>query len=154
MNKRRVAIILAICVAFAGFCITYAQPGSESDPVVTLSYIKDTVIPEIYEYIDSKIRGLSSGDSAAEEAKFEVAEVPAGKKVICDESCEIILRAGEAEVIATQKGGLADTTAGADLSNGTDMPKNHLLVVPVDDGRGAKTVTDCIFMIKGSYSVK
>ncbi len=150
MNKRKISIALALCVVVGGLFVSYAQPGTESDPVITLSYIKDTVIPEIYQYIDSKI---SNKPSSAEQT-FVVAEVPAGKRIICEAGCELILRSGKAEIIATQKGGIADTTAGTDLADGSQAPKNHLLIVPVDDGRGMDMETDCILMIKGGYSVK
>ena len=151
MNKRKISIALALCVVVGGLFVSYAQPGTESDPVITLSYIKDTVIPEIYEYIDSKISDKSSPESGQ---TFVVAEVPEGKRIICDAGCELILRSGKAEIIATKKGGIADTTAGTDLPDGSEVPKNHLLIVPVDDGRGMDMETDCILMIKGGYSVK
>ncbi|MBE7013042.1 MAG: hypothetical protein E7416_03100 [Ruminococcaceae bacterium] len=152
MNKRKIALVVALCVVMAGVVISYAQPGDESDPVVTLSYIKDTVIPTIYDYIDDKLSGKT--DNGGEAEKFSVLELAEGRKIICDSGCEIILRAGEAEIIATEKGGLADTTMGADLADGTAVPGNHLLIVPVADGRGVEAVKDCILMVKGKYSVK
>lgn len=162
MNKRKIAVLLVAVLVIAGAVAAFAaEPGSEGDPVVTLSYITDKVVPEIYAYIDSKIAGLSSASSensagtvASGDGSFAVAEVPAGNKVICGEGAELILRAGSANVIATQKGGLADTTAGFDLPDGMGVPSNHLLIVPFNDGRGAETVTDCIFLIKGNYSIK
>lgn len=163
MNKKIIAIILSAVLVVAGAVAVFAaEPGSEGDPVVTLSYITDKVIPEIYAYIDSKLANISSkadtsntsGAVVSSDGVFTVAEVPAGNRVICNAGTEIILRAGSANVIATQKGGLADTTAGFDLPNGMGMPTNHLLIVPFDDGRGMETVTDCIFMIKGNYTVK
>lgn len=152
MNKRKIALVVALCVVMAGVVISYAQPGDESDPVVTLSYIKDTVIPTIYDYIDDKLSGKT--DNGGEADTFSVLELAEGRKIICDSGCEIILRAGAADVIATEKGGLADTTMGADLADGTAVPGNHLLIVPVADGRGVEAVTDCILMVKGKYSVK
>lgn len=152
MNRGKIAIILAISLVLGKIAISYAQPGGESDPVVTLSYIKDTVIPSIYDYVDDKLAGKYGGD--AETQTFSVLELAKGKRLVCDAGAELILRAGEATVIATEKGGLADTTAGADLADGAGVPSNHLLIVPVADGRGAEATTDCIFMIKGKYSVK
>lgn len=152
MNKRKISIAVVLCLVVGGLFVSYAQPGTESDPVITLSYIKETVIPEIYEYIDSKISNKPSQTVA--EQTFVVAEAPEGKKIICEAGSELILRSGKAEIIATEKGGIADTTAGTDLPNGAEAPKNHLLIVPVDDGRGMEMKTDCILMIKGEYSVK
>ena len=61
---------------------------------------------------------------------------------------------GSATVIATQKGGLADTTGGYDLANGTAMPSNHLLIVPVNDGRGISANNDVLVMVKGAYNIQ
>ena len=58
------------------------------------------------------------------------------------------------QIVATQKGGVADVTQGIDLQNGAVMPSNHLLIVPLDDGRGAQMLSDGIIMIKGNYTVK
>ncbi len=159
MNKRKISVILAVCIAIAGvFAVFAAEPGTEGDPVVTLSYITEKVIPDIYAYIDSKISGkidgVASSGVASDAAVFSVVEVPSGREVICNAGCEIILRSGKAKVIATAKGGIADATAGCDLPNGSEAPSNHLMIVPVDDGRGVYADTDCILMIKGNYSVK
>ncbi len=159
MNKRKIAIVLTVCLIFLGVAAALAaEPGSDGDPVVTLSYITEKVIPDIYAYIDSKLSAAApvSGEVGVPSSadSFSVVEVPAGNEVICRAGAELILRSGAATVIATAKGGLADTTAGYDLPNGSAAPSNHLMIVPVDDGRGVYADTDCIFMIKGNYSVK
>ena len=66
----------------------------------------------------------------------------------------MILRMGSATVNASQSGGLSDVTAGFDLPQGYAMPANHLLVVPINDGRGVTMTTDGKIMIKGAYSVE
>ena len=65
--------------------------------------------------------------------KFEVVNVGAGKKVIAGEGTEMILRMGSGTVIESMRGGIADTTEGADLADGTAVPSNHLLIVPLAD---------------------
>ena len=68
--------------------------------------------------------------------------------------CELILRQGSANIIATTKGGLADTTVGGDLADGTAMPSNHLLIVPLDDGRGIQATSTVLVMVKGEYTIQ
>ena len=80
--------------------------------------------------------------------------MPAGKSVICSAGTEMILRMGSCNIIGTQKGGVSDVTMGYDLANGTAVQGNHLLIVPLDDGRGVKTSTDCLIMIKGNYTIQ
>ncbi len=131
--KKRIAIVL--CALGVLFVVgSYAaQPGTEGDPLITKSYIDSTVIPQ---------------------TKFSVVEVPAGKSVIGDAGTEMILRMGTCSVIGTQKGGVSDVTMGYDLADGVVVQGNHLLIVPLADGRGVAASTNCILMIKGSYEIK
>ncbi|MBQ4145327.1 MAG: hypothetical protein IJD36_01745 [Clostridia bacterium] len=150
-----VGIILALTVVLVGGMAVFSEPGGTDDPVVTKSYIVDKVIPEIKAYIDERFGiAASEGVVTARTDSYTVVNVSKGETVICEAGTELILRMGTGTIIATQKGGLADTTAGYDLANGTNMPSNHQLIVPVADGRGFKAETDVIVMIKGGYTIK
>ena len=139
--------LTACALMFLSLCLPglAADPGSNDDPLVTLSYINDVLMPQVKSYVDSKSQ--ASGG-------FEIVNVKAGQTVIASASTEMILRMGNAQIVATQKGGVADVTQGIDLQNGAVMPSNHLLIVPLDDGRGAQMLSDGIIMIKGNYTVK
>ena len=132
---RLTAVVLCLASVFS---VVLAEPGGQDDPLISKNYIETVLMPQIKQYVESKISEVSSGGTAAAES-FKIVNMTSGQKLICSSGCELILRMGKATVIATEKGGLTDTTAGFDLSNGTDMPANHLLIVPVDDGRGLKT---------------
>ena len=58
-----------------------------------------------------------------------------GQTLMAEKGTELILRMGTANVIASQKGGLSDVTGGVDLADGGHLPSNHLLSVPLGDGR-------------------
>ena len=131
--KKRIAIILCALGAIFALGSYAAQPGTEADPLITKSYIESVVMPQM---------------------KFQIVNVPAGKSVICSAGTELILRMGECSVIGTQKGGVSDVTMGFDLADGIVVQGNHLLIVPLDDGRGVKTSTNCLIMIKGQYTIK
>ncbi len=134
-------LLLSICLPGMA-----ADPGSNEDPLVTLSYINDVLMPQVKSYVDSKT--TTSGDG------FKIVNLNAGQTVIAQASTEMILRMGNAQIVATAKGGVADVTQGIDLQSGAVMPANHLLIVPLDDGRGAQMLSDGIIMIKGSYTIK
>lgn len=131
--KKRIAIVLCALGVLLVAGSYAAQPGTEGDPLVTKSYIESAVIPQ---------------------TKFQVVEVPAGKNVIGDAGTEMILRMGTCSVVGTQKGGVSDVTMGFDLADGVVVQGNHLLIVPLSDGRGVHTGTNCILMIKGGYQIK
>ncbi len=154
-TKKFKAIAIVLCM-MSVFTVVLAEPGGSDDPLISKSYIDTVLMPQIKQYVEEKISGLNnSGNQNTQTAvEFKVVELAAGQKLMCEAGAELILRMGKAQIIATEKGGLADTTAGFDLSNGTDMPANHLLIVPVSDGRGISAHNNVIVMIKGSYEIK
>lgn len=162
MDKRknrikRLCLLGAICAVFGiGTTIALAAPGGEDDPIISKSYIDNVVIPKITQYVDSKLSGITGGTSGNTDSSataFKVVEVKNGQTLIANEGCEMILRMGSAKIISTEKGGIADTTSGYDLANGSDMPSNHLLVVPLADGRGFIATSDVLVMVKGGYNI-
>ena len=149
--------ILVVCLVGLSV-IAFADAGSSNDPLISLSYIENTLKPQLEKYIDSKIGSMDNsyggGSVSSSGDKFTVVNLKKGNRLICEAGSELILRMGQAVIIATPKGGLADTTAGYDLPDGTLMPPNHLLIVPVADGRGMLATSDGIVMVKGGYSIE
>ena len=148
--KKIISIITVIAIVCT-LVYVFAAPGTDGDPLVSLSYITDTVIPELKDYVDEKV-GSGSGSSASD--TFNVVDVKKGQTIKTGKGCELILRMGSATVIASKSGGLSDVTQGYDLSDGTNMPANHLLISPLEDGRGVKVTTNGKIMIKGKYTIK
>lgn len=146
--KKIISIITIVAIACT-LLYVFAAPGTDDDPLVSLSYITDTVIPELKAYVDQK---AGSGSEAAD--TFNVVDVKKGQTIMTGKGCEMILRMGSATVIASKSGGLSDVTAGYDLSDGTEMPSNHLLISPLEDGRGVKVTQNGKIMIKGKYTIK
>ena len=142
-------IITILCIFTFQAYQVLAEPGSYDDPVITLSYLKEVFMPSIRQELDAKIKNVKSsgGDS------FSVVNIKPGQRLIGNAGTELILRMGEATIISTEKGGLADTTQGEDLHNGVHMPSNHLLIIPMDDGRGLIANTEVLVMVKGGYNI-
>lgn len=172
MKTRRSWIILltaALLLAASCFAAVFADdvvPGTAADPVVSKSYmdaqvaILQTQIKTLQEQIDKLSAGQSGSETPstpatpAEVPKFVVVKVDAGKSLIGSASAEIILRSGTATAIAGASGGVSDLTGGTDLSTGTNVSKNHLLIIPADDGRGIRCTTTCYVMVKGDYTLQ
>lgn len=181
MSKKRINKMIFISVAaiiiVGSFSVIsgagFMDPGSEEDPIITLSYVEKR-LEQIKYYIDqnfatinndtaelkTKVDQLSSGSNNTSTsgegvaAKFNVVFLKAGSTVVLGESAEIIWRSGKATAIASQNGGLSDVTGGVDLPTGEEIPLNHLLIIPRDDGRGASVTVDSYVMIKGAYTIK
>ncbi len=151
----KIKIAAAVLVVALTFTVVLAEPGGADDPIISKSYIDNVLMPQIKDYIESRLKGVSpeenNGKNSAE--TFTVVSMSKGQKMTCEAGCELILRMGQAEIFSTEKGGIADTTAGYDLANKTNMPSNHLLIVPVGDGRGIIAQNDVLVMVKGGYTL-
>ena len=157
-ERKKVGIRIFACVLALICCMSTVLvygAATTDDPIISLSYLEKVFMPQIVQYIDQRFSAFSPNNNTSQTAEsYQVLSVPQGKSVICDAGTELILRAGNAQIIATIKGGIANVTNGTDLKNGASMPQNHHLIVPVDDGRGILAQSDCIIMIKGRYSIK
>ncbi len=143
-NMKSSVILLVAALIFTMGCmvISYAGvtgPGTADDPVVTKSYV------------DAQIAALA--DSLSGPGTFEVLQLQAGQSLITGKSAEIILRSGSAVAIGSEAGGVSDVTEGRDLKTGDAVTKNHLLIVPQDDGRGIQCQSMSFVMVKGPYTI-
>jgi hypothetical protein len=139
-----ILILISLAVGIVAYATTTA--GTSDDPLATKSYI-DTAIDNVKKYVDGKTPSSTDGG-------YVVFSLSSGKTMIANKGSQIILRSGTATIISSKSGGIADTTAGVDLPNGANMPKNHLLIVPGSDERGFKTTGDVWVMISGGYTLK
>lgn len=155
-NKIVMAVIIGSIVVTSSYIVKAGnyEPGSDKDPIVTKSYV-DIQITKAKEYVDSKVIQLkdNNNQSSTNSTTLEVIQVDKGKSIILEGGSEIILRGGKGSIIDSNKGGIADLTQGLDLRQGYEAPANHLLLVPVSDGRGIKAVTSCTFIVKGKYII-
>ena len=146
MKKNMICLVTAVIILLTAFA--FAAPGDSDDPLITLSYITDVLMPEIRRIINI---GEATGGASD---TFKVLELEQGDRLLCGDGTELILRMGKATVIATEKGGIANVTSGVDLSSGTDVPPNSLLIVPINDGRGIHATQKVIVLIKGGYVIE
>lgn len=155
MNKRikTTVIGLSMGVLLLASSMVFSEPGSEKDPLVTMSYVNDK-IENLKDYIDVKLRNLSQNSGFSE--GLQVVELKPGQKLIAKAGTEIIIRGGKSTAYGVgEDKGLSDVTEGMDIDNEKHfLPINHLLIVPRDDGRGVYAHTDSVFMIKGAYEIK
>lgn len=142
---------------FRGISIAgVADPGSEDDPLVTLSYIEDRLTEftqNILILMNEKIDDINSSNQEGS-TKFQVINIKEGQVIILSDSTEFILRSGKGIAIGSENGGLSDLTEGNDIKDGEEIPLNHHLLIPRDDGRGVSFSTEAYAMVKGEYTIK
>lgn len=166
------ALIVAGTIYSVG-AASNVDPGSSADPIVTKSYVDEsianllgilntspsstgTAISEqrIVDNVMAKLEDLGTV-SAGGGLTFEPVQATQGQIVVGKEGAEIILRSGTAISYCTGVDGIIDTSTGTEYFNGTELEKNHLIIVPRADGRGAVvTSKEAWFIIKGGYEIK
>ncbi|HWI61028.1 MAG TPA: hypothetical protein VNT75_04255 [Symbiobacteriaceae bacterium] len=139
--------------------VALLNPGTGTGGV-DKAYV-DQAVAKLVEkaYVDQLAAGLA--DKAYLESRlaqmktlFEVVRVPKDSIILGESGTEIVLRGGKATAIVSAKGGVLDATDGVDLAQGEPVKPNHLLVIPVSDGRGLTAQADLILIVKGPYTVK
>ena len=155
-NKKKFVLAIAASSILLIGQIVYAntkKPGSSEDPLVTLSFVEQK-IDQLKYYIDEQVLNNNDKPSVDTGAGFEVVELKVGSSLIAGKGVELILRGGKTIAIDSLSGGLSDVTGAKDLTKNENIPANHLIIIPRDDGRGIKATTDIFVMAKGSYEIK
>ena len=150
--------IICLSLSFAGTA-SGAEPGDALDPLVSKSYV-DSKISETLSGLSSSnlsedeiVNKVLSKINASAGSQYVPVSASAGSIVVGGEGAEIILRSGSGVGYVIGSDGMVDATTGTDIKNGAKVEKNHMLIVPRNDGRGVKVTSDAWFIIKGSYNI-
>lgn len=171
-------LTLALSLCALGALLGAAQ-GSQTDPLVTLSYLTDVATPKIMQDVDAKLTategayvdklnaalaqyekdmdaklaGVSgSGGGLDPAAVFTVVTVKKDQKLTLAAGGELLLRSGSATCLAASAPGLMDVTDGSTLVNGGTVQPNHLYLSTADD-RGILATADVTVMVRGTYGI-
>ncbi len=144
--KIGIAVLCAAVVLTAGFAA--AAAGSQDDPLITLSYLKNVFTGQVQTMVDEAVsagqaQNQASMDAAiqawdvkvseavqnamneqvkVEPASFVTVSMASGKTVTLGAGCEVIARSGEPVCSAN----LIDQTSGTTLKAGEKLTVNHL----------------------------
>ena len=166
--------LLVVSVMAAG------TAGSQTDPLVTLSYLNDTFMAQLLGKVDERLaardKELSDklaaqvaadtkqlaekygGDSAEGGASgtadtFTVVTLTNGQTLRGGIGCEVMLRVGTASCVASSAPGLVDETGGTTINGGEKLAVNHLYMMTVSERGVAATAATVKLLVRGEYSV-
>ncbi len=149
MKRLNVMYWAAVSVLGAGLIFSQVSadggttPGSVEDPVVTKSYVD--------EQIAKALAGAGFGSSS----ELKLVTLNNGQKLIGVNGTEIIIRGGRASAIAGVSGGLSDVTAAGDIPMNGNVPTNHHIIVPKNDGRGITAQENNTYvLVRGEYTIQ
>ena len=159
----RVAVILVLSSLLSMTVTVASGVGTNNDPLVTLSYVKETFTKDILKQVDEKIAERNSqiakqvGQSGGGEqnaAEFAVVTLSNGQTLVGDIGCEVLLRVGTAVCVSPSAPGLIDESSASVLNNSGALAQNHLYMMTIE-GRGVKaTASTTKLMVRGSYTIK
>ena len=142
----RLLLLLVVSALLMGAAIA-ADPGSEGDPLVTLSYLNSVFLPKVEQIAREQAGGGSSG-------KFTLVELAPGKKLTGTLGCELLLRVGSATCSAASSPGLIDETDGSVLEHGGALQKNHLYMMTIEDRAVVPGGSTGKLMVRGGLSIQ
>jgi hypothetical protein len=161
-----ISVVLGAIFAATTTSANTSIPGSVEDPLITKSYMDEEVAKikaELNEQLKAELKaelknelgGAPTGGSSSSGAELVVVKLETNQQLIAKAGTEVIVRTGQVIGTVSPAGdGIPDVTGGTDIK-GTQIPHNHLLLFPRDDGRGIKVVKGPSYvMIRGSYEIK
>ena len=150
---RLIGLLAVSCVAMSGVSLA-VEPGSATDPLITLSYLNETFMGQIMDRVDQKIAQRNSGlGQSGAGMEFSVVTLSKGQVLTGDIGCEVMLRVGTASCVSPSNPGLIDETTAASLNNGGALAANHLYMMTIE-GRGVKAGSDTTkLLVRGSYTI-
>lgn len=178
---RLAALLLASYTLLLVTAAAAGGAGSESDPLVTLSYLNDTFLSQVLGKVDERLdaRDKELSDKLDEQVKqdvaalaeqygansptsgssgnvntFTVVTMSNGETLYGEIGCEVMLRVGAANCVSSSSPGLIDETDASILENGKALTKNHLYMMTIDE-RGVKAAAATTkLLVRGGYAIR
>lgn len=176
MKTRKKWTVLVSALALAALCAgaAWAAGGGENDPLVTLSYLEQTVLPDVVNQVEAKsvirqvelekalddkiaqykleVAGLA-GSGTGSSASYTVVTLSSGQTMSLEVGCEVLLRIGSVKVNAATSPALIDVSAGGSVNNGASLTTNHLYMATISDRTLTPTSATVKLLVRGGYSV-
>jgi len=173
--KRRALPALLALTLLLGTGAAVAAGGDKRDPLITLSYLEDTVIPEILSKLKTDTKSLNKelkSDLADQIDAYEddmqqllkdgptvgsdtytLVTLSAGQTMALDVGCEMMLRVGSITVNAATSPALIDVTTGGSVNAGASLEKNHLYMSTIPDRTLTPTAETVKLLVRGGYTL-
>lgn len=160
------ALTLTVFWLCAGAALA-AGGGSQSDPLVTLSYLTQTVQPDILRQVEERantrqadlmtqfehrldqLQGGTGGSAA-----YTLVTLSSGDRLELEVGCELMLRVGSAAVNSATEPALIDMTTGGTLANAGSLVQNHLYMATIPDRTLTASAGTVKLLVRGGYSIR
>ena len=166
-NNLRAAVLTLLLVWLCAGAALAAGGGSQSDPLVTLSYLTQTVQPDILRQVEERantrqadlmtqfehrldqLQGGTGGSAA-----YTLVTLSSGDRLELEVGCELMLRVGSAAVNSATEPALIDMTTGGTLANAGSLVQNHLYMATIPDRTVTASAGTVKLLVRGGYSIR
>lgn len=169
-NKKILTVMLSLIISalvLAFSIITVVAYSSDEDPLVTLSYLNEVVIPKLKAELGSSSQNDGGASDSVQTGSFgsigdtsgtyETLELDIGDTLLAKSALEIIVRPGSivTAVSPFEQQGIADITNGNELYDGDEFAINAYCIIPRgNDGRGIRVFSEKAYiLIRGEYEI-
>ena len=178
-NKWNIRFAAATLTAVA-LCggVALAAAGDRDDPLITVSYLKETIIPDFLDNVekDTKraVKNIESdvedliddyekemtafvenleGGEVTVSTSYALVTLTQGQTLLPSVGSEILLRTGDVSIYSTTEPAMIDTTTGESLKNGGHLAENHLNMTTFDDSILTAEM-ETTLLVRGTYEVR
>ena len=173
-NKKNWKIrVASVGVAVTCLCGGVLAAGDQSDPLISLSYLTKTAIPEILEQVDKQAEKYQTGllknfnaaidefkgemrkeqEKGTQSATYDIVVLSQGEKLNLGIGGEVLLRNGSVSISATASSALVDMSGGSTLGDGGKMEENHLYVAAQSDCVITAESADVTLLVRGKNQI-
>ncbi|MCX7614931.1 MAG: hypothetical protein N2Z65_04175 [Clostridiales bacterium] len=114
------------------------------------SAVSQDVVDAVSNAVIQKLGNSSTGSTVSE---WKLIDLASEKTLTMSIGTELLLRIGDANVVASGTPGLINLTSAAETNNGAAVLKSNLYIVTVE-GRAIKATSNCKILIRGTYTIK
>lgn len=160
----------SVGLAVVCLCGGAMAAGDEDDPLISLSYLTKTVIPDILEQVEEKAEQYQTEllkefnkaidqykgevrqeqEKEATSATYETVVLSEGQKLGISSGGEVLLRSGSVTVSTTAVSALVDMSGGVAVGEGGILETNHLYVATVSDCVVTAGSAEVILLVRGA----
>lgn len=174
MKKRHtIALTTAGILALSLVAGTAVASGDQTDPLITLSYLEESVTPQLTESARTQAQAIaedldqrfeaelsaletefkaSSGSNSNSTHQFQLVSLSKNQSITLDLGTQVVLRIGTASVSASSSPALINLTSGGSLETDQELSMNHLYLATISGRKITATDASTKLMVYGDYT--
>lgn len=158
--RKRVCILLTLCLLLTVLCLSVSAEGSTPPALVSEEYLQkqlEELRQELLKAI-ADASGTPSGDGTAQESAYRDVTLPRGSVITLGDDAEVIFRGGNAVVLTVSDevgAGITDLATGEESFSGTFLQFAHIYYRSTPENSVCLLVTGekAAFTLKGTYDI-